>query len=223
MSVPFWGGDLPEEHGWNFVWLGDALLPGVATVTCKKERSVDVKKRKGDDGAELEDTGYEPAQVTIKLKITNADEWAAWQEVRPKFDPQKAGGLRQPLAILHPEPNAMDVNEVYVTSIEGDPPTARSGKLITIECLQWFPAPKPAKTSKTAKQKEGGGDEARKYAALQSLEWATNRAQDLQNVWANNPTPENERRARQAAAEANELRREVEREGLLPNVASNVF
>lgn len=152
-SAPFWGGDTIEESAWNFCWLGEDLLPGIVEVTCPKTRSVDVKKQKGTDGAELEDTGYEPAKVTIKLKITDAEQWEAWLAVLPKIDPQKPGGLRQPLAILHPEPNSMGVTTVYVTTISGDPPTARSGKTITIECLQWFPAPKATKTSKTPKTK----------------------------------------------------------------------
>lgn len=148
-AQPFWVDEGGEENAWNFCWLGDDLLPGIADVEVTKSRAVDVKKPKGGDGATLSDDGYEPAKVTIKLRIYTKEQWYAYQELYPRIDPQRAGGLRTPLRIINPEPNGRGIDTVYVQSISGSTPQRGGVKTETLECLQWFPAPKPAKGKQT--------------------------------------------------------------------------
>src|SRR5688572_32514624 len=90
--IPFWGGETLEEQAWNFVWLGEDLLPGIAEVTAEKGRAIDVQKSPGSDGATIKDNGFEPGTVDITLRILTREQWEAWQDVLPKIDPQKAGG-----------------------------------------------------------------------------------------------------------------------------------
>lgn len=156
MTQPYWtGAGGQQDTAWLFAWLGEDLLPGIAfPVKCSKSRDVDAKKAKGSDGVTLEDNGYTGAKVSITLHIYTPEQWAAWQAVRPKIDPQRPGGTRAPLDILHPEPNEAGVTQVYVKTIESDSPTAKGGKIIKLECIEWFPQPKPVK--KAAGKKVNG-------------------------------------------------------------------
>lgn len=152
MSQPFW---LDTEEGfsaWDALWLGDEFIPGLPTITIQKTRSVDVQKTKGQDGSFLADNGYDPAKVSISVRIWTRAQWEQWLEVLPNIDPQRPGGLRTPLSILNPVPNGMGIDTVYVTSISMGSPEG-SMLTVSIECIQWFPEPKPAKSGTTPKEK----------------------------------------------------------------------
>ncbi len=151
--VPCWGGDTPDSAAWDVVGLGGKRLPGIATVSVSNRgRNIDAQASKGTDGVELKDNGLTPAKITIKLKLFE-HHWSDWLAVLPTIDPQRPGAMRQPLKIEHPEPNSVAIDTVYVTSIDGEPPDVVTGKIVTIECIQWFPRPKATKTSKTPKGK----------------------------------------------------------------------
>lgn len=147
---PYWLGDTEEEHRWDFCYLDNQLCPGISKVTVEKSRDVDVQKPPGSDGANLSDKGYNPAKVTVELWIYTREQWEAWQDLREKIDPQRAGGLRTPISISHPEPNGLGIDTVYVQSLSGAPPSAAHGKIERIECIQWFKAPEPAKQDQGA-------------------------------------------------------------------------
>lgn len=158
-SIPFWGGsgdssgDSAQE--WNTIFLGEDVLPGSAQFTSvRKARGIDVQKSKGTDGATLKDEGFEPGRVSIEVTLWEPGHWDEWQRIRPKIDPQKAGGLRTPLDISAPETDEAGITQVYVQEIEQAPP--RGGKKVyRLDCIQWFPEPKAAKTSTTPKSKGG--------------------------------------------------------------------
>jgi hypothetical protein len=146
-STPGWEVEGLDAQAWNFCRIGGKLLPGIVEVTCDKSRKVDKQSPKGTDGNFLKDEGYDGGKVTIKVTIINDEQWQAYQELLPSIDPEQVGGLKRPHEILHPEPNSKGIKTVFVTKISGSPPTAKSGKVETIECEQWFPAPKPKKSS----------------------------------------------------------------------------
>ena len=150
-TQPGWETEELDAQAWNFCWLGDDLLPGIVEVTSKKARGIDQHKAKGTDGKHLEDEGYEGGDVTIRLRLINDEQWQAYQKILPNLDPEQVGGLKRPLTILHPEPNAKGITTVYVTDISGDAPTSKSGKVETIQCKQFFPVVKNKKSSKTPK------------------------------------------------------------------------
>jgi len=154
-GVPFWADGSLDAQAWNFCWLGEDFLPGLVEVEVDKGRAVDKQKSKGSDGPTLKDEGYEGAVVTITLTIWTAEQWDAWQSVRPKIDPQRAGGLRTPLAIDHPETQDAGVATVYVRRIRSGAPRG-SKKTYTLDCLEWFAAPKETKTEKKPKTKDAG-------------------------------------------------------------------
>src|SRR5690606_595899 len=153
-AQPGWEVEGLDAQAWNFCWLGGKLLPGIVEVTCDKSRAIDQHKPKGTDGNFLEDEGYSGGTVTIRITMINDVQWQAYQALLPSIDPEQIGGLKQPHAILHPEPNSKGIKTVYGKKISGAPPTSKSGKVEVIECQQFFPQVKKTKTSKTAKGKE---------------------------------------------------------------------
>jgi hypothetical protein len=160
-ATPFWGGGNDpgdEARAWDFCWLGDDLLPGIVedVEVTGNGRDVDKQKAKGEDGVTLKDNGVGSAQITITLRLWDPEHHASWQEVRRRIDPKNPGGLRAPLTITHPRATEEGIKGVYVERIDAQHPSAVSGRTIVIECSEWFPAPKPAKTSQ--KQKPTASD-----------------------------------------------------------------
>lgn len=148
MAFPDW---ISDPSAWNTARLGEVSLPGIVTVEsvpCGK--SIDEKKRKGRDGADLTDNGIEPAKFKVELWLT-AEDWELWLQVLPKIDPRTANTARAPLELVHPLPNSMGVRTVYVKQIEARSPSAQDGMKIIISVVQWFPQTKPTKTSTTPK------------------------------------------------------------------------
>lgn len=153
--APAWGGDTPDQEAWDVCSLGGVLLPGIASVTVSgRGRNIDEQASKGTDGVELKDNGLTVAKISIRLVLTETD-WPDWLNVLPKIDPQRPGAMRQPLQIVHPEPNHVGIELVYVREISGEPPDLVNGKVITIDCGQWFPQKKATKTSKQPKRQGG--------------------------------------------------------------------
>ncbi len=147
MGAPYWIGprETNTDSAWNHCILGEADLPGTITVRVKRSTKVDVQNPKGSDGAYVVDEGNDPATVTIDVLLRNEVDWEAWQLELPKITSTAPGKKREPLDISHPECSVFGVNSVYVTSISGEPPTAKGGKAYTIECVEYLPEPKKPK------------------------------------------------------------------------------
>lgn len=148
MALAYW---LDDPSAWNNPILGDITLPGICVVTAEKGRDVDRKKAKGQDGYTIHDNGMGPGSVTIVMTLPNRAAWLAWQKIRPTIDPNRAGKIRAPLGIQHPQAADRGIDNVYVKNVKCSPPTARGGMVVTIECEEWFPAPKKTKAASKAK------------------------------------------------------------------------
>jgi hypothetical protein len=146
MTQPYWADNDPKEAGaWNTCVLGPVALPGICAVTAEKGRATDKKTAKGQDGHGTTDTGATPGKVTIDVVLATREHWIAWQKVRPLIDPNQPGAKRTPLEIKHPAAADRGIKDVYVTNIKADPPSARAGMKIQIECDEWTPKPKTSK------------------------------------------------------------------------------
>ena len=147
---------------WDTLLLGGEVWPGLPTVTSTVSRSIDKQKKKGDDGANLVDQGYEPAKVKIVIRIWLQEQWDDLQSKLATVHPRKKGGVRTPVDIIHPETQLKGVRQIYVEEIgEAVPGTgAQTGMLtITLTASEWFPEPKPAKpNTKKSKAEAKGGD-----------------------------------------------------------------
>ncbi len=140
------------------VYLGGDWWPGVAVVECDASRAVDLQKRKGDDGANLVDQGYEPAKVKITITGWTDDHQTELERLLPSVHPRRKGGIRTPVDIYHVATEIVAVRQIYVTKV--GPLILGTGNMFgswtfTIEAVEWFPEPKPAK-AKPKKSKTGG-------------------------------------------------------------------
>lgn len=155
MTQPGWTGDGGSaDSAWNRVQLGPYVVPGICTITgLAVGQDLDVKKQKGKDGAVMEDNGLEPAKFNIEVQINEAL-WPMFQEILPRIDPRRAGASRSPLEIVHPLTDILNIREIVIKRVIPTSPTASRGMKWVFECLQWFPAPKPKKT--TTKPKDAG-------------------------------------------------------------------
>jgi hypothetical protein len=144
-KIPFWTED-PES--WDTCILGGEILPGIADVTFEKDREFDVKKSSGSDGVVLQDLGAKAATGTIVLTVWAPEQWDDWQRIRPNIEPSKPGALKSPLTIVHPSAAAAGVDVIVVTHLSESMPRKGGSMRIKMECLQWFPQPKPVQAKK---------------------------------------------------------------------------
>lgn len=134
---------------WDICQLGEVMLPGVITIEdFEIGRDVDVQKRRKKEKARLRDNGLSQSTFNIVCELRGR-QWHEWLKVRPYIQP-KEGGVRTPLAIVHPLPNSHDVRDIYVHKIQFSRASARNGLKITIRVGEWFEEEKDVKaTSKT--------------------------------------------------------------------------
>ncbi len=147
-----------DPSQFDTLWLGPHRAPGVARLTITNSRSVDVKKSKGSSGSNLTDNGSNPSTINITLSVLREESDELYDFVRA-IDP-KENSAKTPLDLSHPVATMADVRSVFVKKIVYSPYDPSTGYSVSIECVQWFPAPKPVKGS-TGSSKKGpktGGD-----------------------------------------------------------------
>ena len=120
---PFWE-DAPEQ--WDKVTLQGVQLPGIATVEHVLGRKQDVQSPPGSDGANIRDKGYEPARITITLRLWTRDDFNALDQSNLAAILQ-AGRQRVPLSIVHPVLNQDGIRQVIFSSKTGLKPSAMKG------------------------------------------------------------------------------------------------
>lgn len=140
--LPFW--DDPEQ-AWDRVTLGVTTLPGNALVGGDVQRDVEVKKAKGADKATIKDNGYRPSNVTITWRLHTEEQWQEAQKFLPLIHPRVTGGARVPVSIVHPAPNMLGVNKIYVKSISFPTVTSSKEIEIRIDAVEWEDEPKTPK------------------------------------------------------------------------------
>jgi hypothetical protein len=156
MSLPYWRPkDTPAGSLWDYLWLGGGLVPGLcADFDISKERSIDQAKQKGTDGITLTDNGYEGAPCKATQILWTPQQWLDFTDWLPNYDPQRPGGSRTPLDIVHPAAALLAVRSVYLKKIHTSNPI--KGILrVDFEMVQWFPSTATAKSKPAAKGFDG--------------------------------------------------------------------
>jgi hypothetical protein len=142
-----WPDDNPAA--WNRCELGGLDMPGLALVKVRLSEELDIKKPKGAHGATITRQGYNPAKVTILLRMWEAEQFEAFQDVVVPLRPKVGGGRSaEPLSIVHPRAALWGIQAVSILSIDdsGD----RGDRYdVTFECVEHFPPPKNVVATKT--------------------------------------------------------------------------
>jgi hypothetical protein len=157
------------EEQWSVLRLGSLVMPGVWTVEGDTERALDIKKRKGDDGAKITDNGVINAEITLVGRIAlevratarpfdNNDARAMRRgepieisdlrdlisDIHPRLN-RKAPNENRPdraQEVYHPALDLMGVTAVYIRSI--DFPTMDESGIVwlRIRAVEWIPESK---------------------------------------------------------------------------------
>lgn len=131
------------EADWDRLTIGSTVMPGVWSIEGSADRRVEVKAKKGEDGAVIKDQGYENAKLTLIGRLTTSEEHEQLQKALKEIHPRRKGAARDPLAIIHPAATLLGVDAVYVTSLAA---VQLDNGVLTqrIEVLEFTPQPKPA-------------------------------------------------------------------------------
>lgn len=149
MGVPWPSAD---PVAWGTVGIGTSTTPGIATVSVNRSNEVEVKKPKGSAGASTTGQGPNPADVEIELLMLNQAELDAWFALADILVPAKESST--PLAIRHPKTAGYRIDAITVKDVSDAPNKVGDQYTVKIKCVEWRPAPKGKKVTKTEKKLE---------------------------------------------------------------------
>lgn len=139
MTVPFIH---DETDTWDGLSLGGTQVDGLCDVKIDRAKKLDIKSAGGSDGATITDQGYEPAKVTISIRVWTADQWTSLQGLIELIEPAPAKKPAAPLLIAHPAATVRKVKAVSIKSVKGPDIGSDGATTIVLECIEWFPPPK---------------------------------------------------------------------------------
>lgn len=165
MSLPDWN----VEDAWDVLYLGGTWIPGVARVHVTLPSGLDVQKPQGGKGASIADDGAPPATLTIEIEFVDNETLNDFARVVPLLRPVAKGKARDPLEITHPNAQLWGIDVVTIADISSPSPSPGGSMIITINAVQWFPAPTPAK--KPAKKPKSGssGEQNQDWSNVDAL------------------------------------------------------
>lgn len=157
-SVPFW--DVPPTtldpaegltSPWDTVFFGGQKFPGLARVKSKKQKRIDVKKKKGDSSATMTFVGYGPAEIDVSLSIWTQGQFDSLQALMPIILPKPArpGVVTNfsPIDIVYPSLVLMNIRSIIIVSVDAlEPSTPKGIWAMKITCLEYY---QPTKTDQT--------------------------------------------------------------------------
>lgn len=162
MTINHWNdAETGGDDSWNLVRLGPKYL-FIAKVNVKLPSGLDVQKPKGAKGATIKDEGDPPAEITIELQLNSRPSLQAFEAAKPMLRQKAKNGAREPLEIEHPNPNYWGITAIVIKDIDSPQPDAVTGWKVTIQALEWKPAPNAVKPA--AKKPKAIGDDAAAWA-----------------------------------------------------------
>lgn len=155
VAVSEWRGATRAQNLWDRIWFDGEEMPCDLVVVSdgKVGTKLDVKGRKGEDGAEYTDNGIEPAKFTISLGWLTAESAAAGEAALERLDPRAKGAVKQPRAVTHPKPNEAGVERIIIDSVSF-PKLAKGVRWRDLSCTEYRPAA-PKATGGAGKPKPG--------------------------------------------------------------------
>jgi hypothetical protein len=103
------------NNGWDDVWIGEDLLPGVGQITGGIGVDLDDQKASGSDGSTSEDKGIVVDDIVLTQQFT-ANMLPDLKGILDKIRPQE-GRKRSPQALTNVVANAMGVYAVKIKHI----------------------------------------------------------------------------------------------------------
>lgn len=148
-----------QNNSWDYVLLADTPCPGVATVDIEIDTGIDVQKPRGQKKAYTVDNGEPPARVKITIELLPSEVERFTKSIMPIIRPGGAKKGRDPMNFGHPLGTMWGISKIIVDKISAPSPKSGMAMSITLDCLEWAPAPKKVKTTgkpQTSKTTKGG-------------------------------------------------------------------
>lgn len=133
-QAPDWTGT--DDQSWDSCIIGGYFLPGRVFVKVVKGGGLATQKGVGLAGAYVKDNGPPPAKITIDILLVNKADLAVWNDTYPNLAPPAPGVPRPSHDILHPQTSMAGVKSILIDKITFNPPTAKKGWPIQLECLE---------------------------------------------------------------------------------------
>lgn len=138
---------LDNAQDYDFCKIGGIENPGIIAPGgisgFKRETEWEVKKGKGTKGGTATLTQLPPAKGSIKFLLWEPFHFEAWDAIfraQFKYDPTKK--TPNAVDIWHPALAKLDINSVVTESIGPETPEGLGKWSITVELLEYLPAPK---------------------------------------------------------------------------------
>jgi hypothetical protein len=192
-GIAGWSTADKASNPWDHVYFdGEELVCDRVTVDDGEiQRSIDVKPRKGEDGADYTDNGIQPATFTLTVEWFTAQSAAEGEALIEKLFPRTKGSVAQPITITHPKPNEAGIERVLVKGI-GLPRLSPGGiRSRRISLVEYTPAaPKKAKPGGGAKAGTVGYGSHEDDAKAISDYYAAQQQEILDDIEAGRVTPD---------------------------------
>ena len=207
-GLQFFGGGELKVYEWDTLYLAGERWPGICSISGKGiARRLDQKKSKGSDGATLKDNGNDLAEWTIELLIYNPTDWEDLQRLLPLVSPRRAGGPRQPLAIVYPSLSLLGISSCYVKAVSVPNIDKKSQQLtVTMAAIEWVPKPRKVKKGAGTRRGKGVNDPNNPSEYWQNIEQEDANALDGQSREEDRAIHAAREAAQNSNAEAEELR-----------------
>jgi hypothetical protein len=153
MSVPFWvDGIDPNANTWDYVWLGDQLLPGILKeFKIDSKNTLDVGKAQGNTGAPVTPKGRQPRTISITVQVIKQSEWDDWDATLKALNMQGSDTTQRAFSITHPLAAKFGVTSVYIETLSLPMPSPVNGITFSLSCTENIPA-KPVSAAAASKK-----------------------------------------------------------------------
>jgi hypothetical protein len=150
VAISDWRGGTRQQNLWDRIWFdGEELICDLVVVSDGKVGTkLDVKPRKGEDGADYTDNGLDPATFTVSLGWLTLERASEAEAQLERLDPRAKGAVKQPRTITHPKPNEAGIERVVIDAVSF-PKVIKGVRWRELYCTEFRPA--------TPKQKGGAG------------------------------------------------------------------
>lgn len=150
VAISDWRGGTRQQNLWDRIWFDGEEVPCDLVVVGdgKVGTKLDVKPRKGEDGADYTDNGLDPATFPVSLGWLTLERASEAEAQLERLDPRAKGAVKQPRTITHPKPNEAGIERVVIDSVSF-PKVIKGVRWRELSCTEFRPA--------TPKQKGGTG------------------------------------------------------------------
>ena len=132
---------ITNPQAWDTITVAGITSPICQIGEFKRAHEWDVKRGKGSDGATITFTGRPPAKGSVKFLLWTPAHFTLWQQFVPlfKYDPTKKAP--QPVDVYHPALDDIQLKSVVTESIGTIQHEGNQLYSVTVEFLEYFPAP----------------------------------------------------------------------------------